>query len=50
VQPTFADALALIRREIWAQATFPLSANAPDWVKLPREIIERLTETLCCAA
>lgn len=49
-QPTFADALALIRRDLWAQATFPLSSNDPDLVKLPRTFVERLTETLCYAA
>jgi hypothetical protein len=49
-QPTFADALALGRRELWAQATFPLSHNDPDLVKVPRGLIERLTETLCYAA
>jgi DDE superfamily endonuclease len=49
-QPTFADALALIRRDLWAQATFPLSSNAPDLVKVPRTFVERLTETLCYAA
>jgi hypothetical protein len=49
-QPTFADALALVRRELWAQATFPLSHNDPDLVKVPRGLIERLTETLCYAA
>ena len=49
-QPTFADALALVRHELWAQAAFPLSDNAPDLVKVPRGLIERLTETLCYAA
>ena len=49
-QPTFADALALVRRELWAQATFPLSATDPDLVKVPRRVIERLTDTLCYAA
>jgi DDE superfamily endonuclease len=49
-QPTFADALALVRRKLWAQATFPLSSSDPDLVKVPRTFIERLTETLCYAA
>jgi hypothetical protein len=49
-QPTFADALALVRRELWTEATFPLSATDPDLVKVPRGVIVRLTETLCYAA
>jgi hypothetical protein len=49
-QPTFADALASIRRELWAQAAFPLSVGEPDLVKVPRQFVERLTETLCYAA
>jgi len=49
-QPTFADALALVRRELWAQAAFRLSASEPDMLKVPRTFVERLTETLCYAA
>jgi hypothetical protein len=49
-QPTFADALALVRRELWAHRAFPLSVSEPDLVKVPREFVERLTETLCYAA
>ena len=49
-QPTFADALALVRRELWAQAAFRLSASEPDMVKVPRAFVEHLTETLCYAA
>ena len=49
-QPTFADALALVRRELWAHGAFHLSVSEPDLVKVPRRFIERLTETLCYAA
>jgi hypothetical protein len=49
-QPTFADALALVRRELWAQAAFPLSVSEPDLVKVPRSFVERLTDMLCYAA
>jgi hypothetical protein len=49
-QPTFADALALVRRELWAPAAFRLCISEPDMVKVPRAFIERLTETLCYAA
>jgi hypothetical protein len=49
-QPTFADALALVRRELWAHGALPLSVSEPDLVKVPREFVERLMETLCYAA
>ncbi len=45
--PTFADALALVRQEIWAQASFCMSSEDAEMVKVPRALIDRLTETLC---
>ena len=49
--PTFADALALVRRDLWThQAAFCMSHHEPDVVKVPRALIERLTEALCYAA
>jgi hypothetical protein len=48
--PTFADALALVRKELWAQATFYGSPREGDTVKVPRALVECLTETLCYAA
>jgi hypothetical protein len=48
--PTFSDALALVRRELWAEGTFCGSAQEADMVKVPRVFVERLTETLCYAA
>ena len=48
--PTFSDALALVRKELWAQETFRRSSREPDTVKVPRAFVEHLTETLCYAA
>lgn len=49
--PTFSDALALVRRELWAQEkTFCSSAREADMVKVPRAFVEHLTETLCYTA
>jgi hypothetical protein len=48
--PTFADALALVRKELWAQETFRESSWETDTVKVPRAFIERLTDALCYAA
>ena len=50
--PTFSDALAQVRRQLWAQeqATFRGSAQELDTVKVPREFMERLTDAVCYAA
>jgi hypothetical protein len=48
--PTFADALALVRKELWANATFCGSPAETDTIKVPRAFMERLTQTLCYAA
>lgn len=50
--PTFSDALALVRRELWTQqeATFCGSAQETETVKVPRKFIERLTDAVCYAA
>jgi hypothetical protein len=48
--PTFADALALVRRELWRHQVFHTSSCACEVIKVPRELFERLTEALCYAA
>jgi hypothetical protein len=48
--PTFADALALVRKELWAQESFCRSPVDAETVKVPREFMERLTDALCYAA
>ncbi len=48
--PTFSDALALVRRELWAEGSFCGSPREADTVKVPRAFMERLTEALCYAA
>jgi len=47
---TFADALALLRRELWAQAISCTSPRGADMVKVPRSLVAHLTESLCYAA
>jgi hypothetical protein len=50
-QPTFADALAWVRNELWqAQPTFPMSMSEPDMVKIPRTYLNALLDTACYAA
>jgi hypothetical protein len=49
--PTFADALALVRKELWAQEqTFYGLRAETETVKVPRAFVERLTEAVCYAA
>jgi hypothetical protein len=50
--PTFADALASVRKELWAQEeqTFYGSPAEAETVKVPRVFMERLTEAVCYAA
>ena len=48
--PTFADALAMVRKELWASATFYGSAAQSETVKVPRAFVERLTDAVCYAA
>src|SRR5919199_2529152 len=42
-RPTFSDALALVRRELWARRTFCGSPQEADMVKVPRAFVEHLT-------
>jgi hypothetical protein len=49
-RPTFADALALIRRELWRHQTFHTSPCTGEVIQVPRAVIERLTESLCYVA
>ncbi len=49
-QPTFGDALALVRRELWAHLPFSLSDVDDDHVIVSRAFLDHLTETLCYAA
>jgi len=49
-RPTFADALALVRRELWRHQTFQTSTRTNEIIKVPRGLFVRLTETLCYVA
>ena len=49
--PTFADAIALVRRHIWAQQeAFSPSELGPELIKLPRGVYRRMIDTLAYAA
>ena len=49
-QPTFADTLAAVRREIWKAQGFSISRKLPDMQKLPRRLRDGITHALCYAA
>jgi hypothetical protein len=48
--PTFADALALVRRQLWTQTIIPTSPANADLVKVPRAFLDHLHSLLCYAA
>lgn len=49
-QPTFSDAIALVRRSVWGLSYFSTSPHSPEIVKIPRALLQRLTDTICYAA
>ena len=49
-RPTFADAMALTRRYLWSSCHFSTSRQSRDVVKVPRSLLERLTDAVCYAA
>jgi DDE superfamily endonuclease len=46
-QPTFSDALALVRRQIWQHECFPGVALPSDHSKIPATVQNRLLSALC---
>jgi hypothetical protein len=48
--PTFADAIAIVRRHLWTSTHFYMSPEKADMVEIPGALLNRLTETLCYAA
>ena len=48
--PTFSDALALVRRHLWAYFTIHISDDDTDMVNIPRLILDRFHDALCYAA
>jgi DDE superfamily endonuclease len=48
--PTFIDALALVRRQLWGHTLLCTSPVSDDIVEVPRVLLERFTEALCYGA
>jgi hypothetical protein len=49
-KPTFSDAIAIVRRCIWKNCHFSMSSQNSEIVKVPRSLLERLTDAVCYAA
>jgi hypothetical protein len=49
-QPTFIDALACVRRQIWRSRVFCMSASTSDIQQSPAPCYDQLIEALCYAA
>jgi DDE superfamily endonuclease len=47
---TFSDALAAVRRQIWADETISMSPSDGDPPKVPRDIFDRMANLACYAA
>jgi len=50
VRPTFSDALAVVRRELWSTCHFSLPRIKAEVVEIPRSLLERLTDAVWHAA
>ena len=48
-RPTFSDALATVRQQLWREVGFHTSRSEADSVKVGRALLERLTDALCYA-
>jgi hypothetical protein len=48
--PTFADALALVRQQLWHMQTFQMSSTDVDTVQVPRALFSTWSDLLCYAA
>jgi len=49
-QPTFSDAIALVRRCLWSNCHFSMSDRNIDLAKILRSLLERFIDALCYAA
>ncbi len=49
-EPSFSDAIALVRRRFWAIENLSVSRLSRDSVEIPAAVLQRLTDTLCFAA
>src|ERR671927_26399 len=48
-EPSFSDAIALVRRTLWALPDFPVSPRSPETLEIPARLWKRLVSSLCHA-
>lgn len=48
-RPTFSDAMALVRRQLWDHLHFSMSQQETDMIKIPRALFERFLDAVCYA-
>jgi DDE superfamily endonuclease len=48
--PTFSDAIALVRRQLWEHLHFSTSQQETEMIKIPRELFDRFIDAVCYAA
>jgi DDE superfamily endonuclease len=49
-RPTFAEAIALVRRQLWEHLDFSTSQQETDMRQIPRALFERFIDAVCYAA
>jgi len=49
IRPTFSDAMALVRRDVWEHRHVAMSQQEADMIQLPRELFERFIDAVCYA-
>jgi hypothetical protein len=49
-RPTFSDAIALVRRQLWDHLHFSTSLQETDMIQIPRALFERFMDAVCYAA
>jgi hypothetical protein len=47
--PTFSDALAVVRYQVWCHLSFPTSGSKRDITKVPESLLSRFADALCYA-
>lgn len=50
IRPTFADAIAVVRRHLWDHMHFSTSQHETDMIKIPRVLFDRFIDVVCYAA
>jgi hypothetical protein len=50
IRPTFADAIALVRRHLWDHMHFSTSQHETNMIQIPRALFDSFMDVVCYAA